>query len=75
MKYDARSPKHLPMRALITAVIVLVSSAADAQWHAAAAPPRPTLPTVAVDFGYPGPFVPWDSAPITISSAARASPR
>jgi hypothetical protein len=41
------------MRALITAVIVLVSSAAEAQWHAAVAPPRPTLPTVTVDFGYP----------------------
>ncbi|HKS22427.1 MAG TPA: hypothetical protein VJZ76_06500 [Thermoanaerobaculia bacterium] len=62
------------MRALIIAVIVLVSSAADAQWHAAATPPRPTLPAVAVDFGYPGPYVPWDSAPITLHATAGDAP-
>jgi hypothetical protein len=74
MKYDARSPNNLPMRALITAVIVLVSSAAEAQWHAAVAPPRPTLPAVAVDLGYPGPYVPWDSSPITLCATAGDAP-
>jgi len=69
MKYDARNPNN-PMRALITAVIVLVSSVAEAQWHAAVTPPRPTLPAVAVDFGYPGPYVPWESAPITLTATA-----
>jgi uncharacterized membrane protein len=74
MKYDARSPNHILMRALITAVIVLVSSAAEAQWHAAVIPPRPTLPAVTVDFGYPGPYVPWQSAPIALRATAGDAP-
>src|SRR6266508_6520439 len=74
MKYDGRSPDN-SMRALIAAVIVLAVSSAEAQtWHADVAPPRPALPSVTVDFGYPGLYVPWESAPIALHATAGDAP-
>jgi hypothetical protein len=77
MKYDERRSNN-SMRALITAVIVLVSSVAEAQtrapWHAAVAPPRAALPAVTVDLGYPGGYVPWESVPITLHATAGDAP-
>lgn len=66
------------MRALIAAVIVLAAWSAEAQtrrpWNVDVAPPRAALPSVTVDLGYPGPYVPWESAPITLHATAGDMP-
>ena len=57
-------------------VMLLVSVAAQAQtrapgpWHAVVVPPRISFPTVTVDLGYPGPYVPTESSPITLRATA-----
>src|SRR6266545_1231289 len=78
MKYDDGHPSdRMSMRALITAVVVLVSSLAEAQsltprgpWHAVVTPPRATLPAVTIDLGYSGPYVPSQNSPITLRATA-----
>ncbi len=65
------------VRALLrwSAALVLACSVAQAQtWHAVAASPRPALPTVTIDLGYPGPYVPVHSAPITLRATAGDHP-
>lgn len=39
-------------------------------WHAVVAPPRPALPTVTIDLGYPGPYISPVSSPITLRATA-----
>src|SRR5438874_11830138 len=68
----------MPVRALI-AVIALLSSNVRAEsprqpWHAVVPSPRPGLPAVTIDFGYPGPYVPMLNAPITIRATAADVP-
>jgi hypothetical protein len=43
-------------------------------WHTPAAAPRPGLPAVAVDLGYPGPYVPAINSPISLSAIAANVP-
>ena len=71
----------MPVRALIAALMLLLSSRAEAEslalrtpWHAVVTPPRAGLPTVTIDFGYPGPYVPTLSAPITMRATAAGVP-
>ena len=62
----------------LAAVMLLASLAAQAQaqtqapgpWHAVVASPRIAFPTVTVDLGYRGPYVPTDSSPITLRATA-----
>lgn len=62
------------VRALVTAAILLVSSAAAAAtgevWRVGATATRPGLPKVEIELGYPGPYVPWRSAPVTLRATA-----
>ena len=66
------------MRALIAAVIFIASCAVGAQtpapWHADVAPPRLSLPRVAIDLGYRGPYIPVQSSPITLTATAGDQP-
>ncbi len=62
-------------RRLITLAALVLSSPAEAQlartpWHAVVAPPRQSFPTVAIELGYPGPYIPWENAPITLRASA-----
>lgn len=62
-------------RGLIALGVLLLSSPAEAQlartpWRAVVASPRASFPTVAVELGHPGPYIPWDSAPITLRASA-----
>jgi hypothetical protein len=63
------------IRVLIAATVAFVSPLAKAQtahapWRAAVQPPRPGLPAVTVEVGYPGPYLPAYSVPITLRAAA-----
>lgn len=66
------------MRALVAASIVLAGLLAEAQtrapWHVAVPAPRPALPALTVDLGYPGSYVPWQNAPITLHAVAGDQP-
>ena len=71
----------MPVRALIAALMVVLSSAAEGEslavrkpWHAVVPSPRAGLPAVTIDLGYPGPYVPTLSAPITIRATAADIP-
>jgi hypothetical protein len=60
---------------LITLAVLVLSSPAEAQlartpWRAVVAPPRQSFPTVTIDLGYPGPYIPWQNAPITLRASA-----
>jgi hypothetical protein len=58
------------VRNLIALFVLLLPAAADAAslevWHAVVAPPRPVLPTVTIDLGYPGPYISPITSPITL---------
>jgi hypothetical protein len=43
-------------------------------WHTSVAVPRPGLPAVAVDLGYPGPYVPAINSPVALSAVAADVP-
>lgn len=43
-------------------------------WHAAVQPPRAGLPTVTIDLGYRGPYVPPVNSPITLRATAANVP-
>jgi len=65
------------VRALFSIVaIALLSPAAAASapshdvWRAVAVPPRPGLPTVTIDLGYPGAYISPERAPITLHAVA-----
>ncbi|MDQ6800443.1 MAG: hypothetical protein M3041_06350 [Acidobacteriota bacterium] len=69
------------VRALIAALIVVVPSSLRAEsvaerkpWHAVIPPPRAGLPSVTIDLGYPGPYVPALNAPLVIRAAANDIP-
>jgi hypothetical protein len=66
----------MPIRVAIALLIVLSSraQAARAPWHAAVAAPRPGLPAVTIDLGYPGPYVPAVNAPISLHATAADVP-
>lgn len=78
--YDHRKlPKTMRARGLITLVVLLLSSPAGAQpartpWRAVVASPRLSFPTVTVELGYPGPYVPWESTPVTLRASAGDHP-
>ncbi|HUP61044.1 MAG TPA: hypothetical protein VNA69_11555 [Thermoanaerobaculia bacterium] len=64
--------KRMRLRAAVAALFVAVvsvprvASAAEVvagRWHATAVPPRPGLPVVEIDLGYPGLYVPAANAP------------
>ncbi|HYS52828.1 MAG TPA: hypothetical protein VER58_03560 [Thermoanaerobaculia bacterium] len=72
--------QRIAIRVLITLVAAL-SSIAQAEsltarkpWHAAVAPPRPGLPAVTIDLGYPSPYVPQMNSPITLKATAADVP-
>lgn len=63
------------LRALILAAVTLTSSEGQAlaprpRWQVAVAPPRAALPAVTVEFGYAGPYIPPQNAPITLRARA-----
>lgn len=80
--YDGRRPlQSMSVRALMAALMVVLSSAAEGEtlavrkpWHADVPSPRAGLPAVTIDFGYPGPYVPMLSTPITIRATAADIP-
>ncbi len=79
MKYDEQHPdKRMYKRALLLAAVFMLvclrSWAQQAPWHTEAVPPRSSLPSVSVDLGYPGPYVPWQSVPITLHATASDYP-
>ena len=66
-------------RALVTLAVAMLAWPAGAQgggvpWHAVVTAPRQSFPTVTIDLGYPGPYVPWQNAPITLRATARDYP-
>src|SRR5581483_6129529 len=79
MKYDEPNPdKRMYKRALLPAAVFMLvclrSRAQQAPWHTEAVSPRSSLPSVSADLGYPGPYVPWRSAPITLHAKASDAP-
>lgn len=77
--YDGRDPKQsMRIHAFVVAAMVLVGSAEVAAepgpWHAVVTPPRAGLPAVAIDLGYPGPYIPPLNAPITLRAAGSGAP-
>jgi len=65
------------MKLLVVMLLAsLASLATQAQtqapgpWHAVVVPPRISFPTVTVDLGYRGPYIPTDSTPITLHATA-----
>ena len=62
-------------RHLIILAVVLLSLPAGAQparmpWRAVVVSPRLSFPAVTVELGYPGPYIPWENAPITLRASA-----
>lgn len=74
--YDCRrSPEKMFARGLIALAVLTLSAPAEAQltrtpWRAVVTPPRQSFPSVAIELGYPGPYIPWESAPITLRASA-----
>jgi hypothetical protein len=69
------------VRNLITLILMALPPAALAAgavprpiWHADVVPPRPGLPAVSVDLGYPGPYVSPYVCPITLHAVGGALP-
>ncbi len=63
---------------MVITLLIALSSRAQAEsrqpWHAAATPPKPGLPPVTIDLGYPGPYVPSVNSPITLRATAAGIP-
>lgn len=59
----------LAMMALLSAPAAAAGESRDV-WHAAVVPPRPGLPAVAIDLGYPGPYLSPVTSPITLHAVA-----
>jgi hypothetical protein len=77
--YDRSKSQHnggVVVRTLIALILLLPSAAvlADAPshevWHAVATPPRPGLPVVTIELGYPGPYISPVASPITLRATA-----
>lgn len=79
--YDYRRPlQTVSLRTVIAALLVLLSSTASGQavderkpWHSEVVPANPRLPSVAIDLGYPGPYLPPLNAPMTVHATASAA--
>lgn len=65
---------------LITLLIMLASraqaevAAARKPWHATVPAPRPGLPAVTLDLGYPGPYIPAVNTPVALFATASDVP-
>jgi len=76
--YDCRRPlQSVSVPALIAAIAMLSSTVhaqSPAPWRAEVTAPHPGLPSVTIDFGYRGPYVPALNAPIVLRATASDVP-
>lgn len=64
------SEKQRCLPALIAVVAALSAQVVMARWHAVAQPPRPDLPAVEIDLGYPGGYVPRSNSPVVLRAVS-----
>lgn len=75
--YDCPGPVQSKSIRVLCALVLMLSAQAIAQpaatrplWHADVQAPRPGLPAVAIDAGYPGPYLPYLSSPIEMRAVS-----